>query len=203
MSKERRRPTSLLARMKGETREEIRNSIVYGTLAWRVVCLRRLLGDETVRLRGDRRGRLRYYTYENHGSQNRLSGISQNEPYQNAPRLAVNARRIALTRLPMSGGAAGRRIRPESELASLYFLMAKMAARPRDRDARAQGRVQRAVRANQLNPSQKHPPRFCNLLLMILSLMLGWNLEQPSNDGVSGCSQLMQPVRARSLAGRR
>jgi hypothetical protein len=62
--------------------------------------------------------------------------------------------------------------------------------------------VAHTVLVNQLNPSQKHLPRFRNSLLMRLSLTLGWNFEQPSNDGVSGCSQLMQPVGASSLAGR-
>ena len=38
--------------MKGETREEIRNTIIYGTPAWRVIRLRQLLGDERKRVRG-------------------------------------------------------------------------------------------------------------------------------------------------------
>jgi hypothetical protein len=36
---------SLLAQMKGETREEIRKTIIYGTPAWRIIRLRQLLGD--------------------------------------------------------------------------------------------------------------------------------------------------------------
>jgi hypothetical protein len=45
MKRPRGRPISLLARMKGETREEIINTIIYGTRAWRFVRLRQLLGE--------------------------------------------------------------------------------------------------------------------------------------------------------------
>jgi hypothetical protein len=55
MSKKRGRPPSLLAQMKGATREEIRNTIVYGTPAWRFICLRQLLCDERKRLRGNKK----------------------------------------------------------------------------------------------------------------------------------------------------
>jgi len=100
-------------------------------------------------------------------------------------------------------GASWRRRR--SRLLRSRFCAARQSQRSgwqTDRNTRAQRRFQRAVSANQLNPSQKHPPRSRNLLLVSLSLMLGWNFEQPSNHGVSGCSQLTQPVGARSLAGR-
>src|SRR5690349_8072527 len=55
MKRKRGRPPSLLARMKGATREEIRNTIVYGTPAWRFIRLRQLICDERKRLRGYKR----------------------------------------------------------------------------------------------------------------------------------------------------
>jgi hypothetical protein len=46
MKKRHGRPERLLARCKGETREEIINTIVYGTPAWRIIRLRHLIGDK-------------------------------------------------------------------------------------------------------------------------------------------------------------
>jgi len=61
MNKKRGRPMSLLARMKGANREEIRNTIIYGTPAWRFIRLRQLLGDERKRLLGEGRELLPNY----------------------------------------------------------------------------------------------------------------------------------------------
>ena len=45
MKQKRGRPQSLLARMKGKERAEIRNAIKYGTPAWRIIRLREMIGD--------------------------------------------------------------------------------------------------------------------------------------------------------------
>jgi hypothetical protein len=45
MKPKRGRPQSLLARMKGKERAEIRNAIKYGTPAWRIIRLRETIGD--------------------------------------------------------------------------------------------------------------------------------------------------------------
>ena len=45
MKRQRGRPQSLLVRMKGKAREEIRIAIKYGSPAWRVIRLREMIGD--------------------------------------------------------------------------------------------------------------------------------------------------------------
>jgi hypothetical protein len=61
MKRKRGRPKTLLARMKGATREEIRNTIIYGTPAWRFIRVRQLLDEERKRVRENRRDLLPNY----------------------------------------------------------------------------------------------------------------------------------------------
>jgi len=56
MKKQRGRPKSLLARTKAETREEIHNTIIYGSRAWRFIRLRQLLSERRNQLLSERKG---------------------------------------------------------------------------------------------------------------------------------------------------
>jgi hypothetical protein len=65
MKKKRGRPESLLARTKDATREEICNTIIYGTPAWRYIRLYQLIDDERKRLLG--KGRKLFPNYLSQG----------------------------------------------------------------------------------------------------------------------------------------
>ena len=56
MKKQRGRPKTLLARMSDETRDEICNTINYGSRAWRLIRIRHLLSERRRQLLSEGKG---------------------------------------------------------------------------------------------------------------------------------------------------